>query len=311
MVDSGMPAGHNVLVHRIPADAGTSLGKIVTLQDVDVQPKHTELAGELGIAAAVTEALLSAAPMEVQRLIYASSIPLHDPHMGGFALAEAVGMAPAHAIDLGNHCAAILDALWLTLTLYNGETNLLVTPTQLGRGLSDEMRRTKPGSLQWCDGAAAVALGGDGPHFLRPLAYVTTTDPKLQTMLKVCPQDVGYEYDFREDVAAEFQSKDLVIELVLIRRALDAAGCDADELDGVVVVNRGRRRTLMLAPAFGVSPELVISSRKEIGHGGGADFFYNLRLWLDAQQPGTHKLMMIGNGLGYAWSALLLEVTIS
>ncbi len=306
-----MAENHNSLVHRLPVDAGIAMGAIRTVQRVDGS-RYAGLAGELPLAAAVTEDLLAASggAQAIQRLIYASSIPLHVPHMGGFALAEAVGLQPGHIIDLGNHCAAIPDALWLAMTIWNGERNLLVASTQLGRGVSELMRTTKPGSVQWGDGAAAVALGGDGAHFLRPLAYVTATDPTLQSMLHICPQAVGYEYDFREDVADRFQAKDLELELALIGEAIEAAGCSASDLDGVVVVNRGRRRTLMLAPAFGVPPELVISSRKDIGHGGGADFFYNLQLWLDAQEPGKHKLLMVGNGLGYAWSALLLEVEV-
>lgn len=307
-----MREGRRTLVHRVPQSAGVHLGEIRTLQQVEIGPRHAALAGELPMAAAVTEALLAVAggPERVQRLIYARSIPLHVPHMGGFALAEAVGLRPGHIVDMGNHCAAIPDALWLAMTAWNGERNLLVAATELGRGVSAAMRQTKPGSLQWCDGAAAVALGDEGPCFLRPLAYVTATDPTLQRMLDICPREVGYEYDFREDVADRFQAQDLEMELALIDEALQSAGCRADEIDGVVVVNRGRKRTLLLAPAFGVDPELVISSRKEIGHGGGADFFYNLQTWLRNRAPGSYKVLMVGNGLGYAWSALLMQVEV-
>ncbi len=299
-----------LLTHPVPPDAGAAFGRIVTLQQVSSDDRWNALPGELPIAAAVAAEAVRDGP-HVDRVVCVSSAPLHVPHMGAFALSKAVQITPGHVMDLGNHCAAVLDGLWLSTTMWSGQANLLVSATELGRAVSEEMSRTKPGSQQWCDGAAAVVLGGDGPHFIRPLAYVTLVDPSLESMLDVCPTDDGYEYVFQADVAAQFQARDLDNELAVIRQALGAAECPAADIAGIVVVNRGRRRTGMLAPALGIDPEMIISSRAEIGHGGGADFLFNLDRLLSQLGAGSHRIIIVGNGLGYCWSTLLVEVTVA
>jgi len=99
--------------------------------------------------------------------------------------------------------------------------------------------------------------------------------------------------------------------LMVMGEAIEAAGVPATELAAIVVVNRGRRRTELLGPAFGIDPKLVISSRTEIGHGGGADFLFNLDKLLTERGPGTHHVVVVGNGLGYCWSCLVVEIELA
>ena len=298
------------LVHTLPDNSGAAFGAITTLQQVAERERWNTLPGEMPMAAAVADKALNELGREapIDRLIYLNSVPIQVPHMGGFALAEAVGLVPKHVVDIGNHCAALLDGLWLATTLWKDNANLLVAPTELGKAVSKKMWETKPGSRQWCDGAAAVVLGGEGERFFRPLSYVSLVEPSLQSMLDVCPKNGGYEYDFKEDVADRFREIDLDNDLLVIHQALAAAECDGSELAGIIVVNRGRRRTELLAPAFGVDAEMVTSSRLEIGHGGGADILFNLDLLLSTLVSGTHRIALVGNGLGYAWSSMVVEI---
>jgi len=301
------------LVHTVPREAGAAFGPISTLQQVGAWDRWRDLPGELPLAvAAASGALRLAGPgTRVDRVAYVSSVPPQVPHMGAFALADAVGLTPGHVVDVGNNCAALLDALWLATTLWRDQTNLVVAATRLGQAVGEEMRATKPGSRQWGDGAAAILLGGAGPSSIRPLAYVTAVDPSLHAMLEVCPTETGYRYTFQQEIAERFQATDLDNELRVIGEAIAAADITAGDLAGVIVVNRGRRRTLALAPAFGIDSDLVISSRSEIGHGGGADLLFNVDRLLSRCGPGTHRVVFVGNGLGYMWSTLVVEIEIS
>lgn len=301
------------LIHTLPNNSGAVFGAITTLQQVADLERWNTLPGEMRLAAPVAHKTLTdlGPDARIDRLIYLNSVPIQVPHMGGFALAEAVDLVPSHVVDIGNHCAAMLDGLWLATTLWKDNANLLVAPTELGKAVSKTMWETKPGSRQWCDGAAAVVLGGEGERFFRPLSYVSCVEPNLQSMLDVCPKNGGYEYDFKEDVADRFRAVDLDNELLVIREALAAAECDGSALAGIIVVNRGRRRTELLAPAFGVDAEMVTSSRLEIGHGGGADILFNLDRLLSQLDSGTHRVALVGNGLGYVWSAMVVEIETS
>ena len=60
----------------------------------------------------------------------------------------------------------------------------------------------------------------------------------------------------------------------------------------------------------GISHKRSISLYWEIGHGGGADILYNLDLLLERAGPGKHRIVIVGNGLGYSWSALVVEVDV-
>ncbi len=300
------------LVHPLPPDAGTTLGPICTLEQVGESDRWSHLPAELPIAASVASGVLGkAAPgAQVDRVVYASSVPLQVPHMGGFALSDALELQPGHIVDLGNHCAALLDAVWLGSTLWRSQSSLIVAPTELGRAVSDEMRAGKPGCRQWCDGAAAVLLGVGGERRLRPLAYVTAVAPAMRGMLAVRPKDGGFKFELNPEIGVQFRAMDMDTELAVVAEALTAADCQAPDLAGVVVVNRAGGRTRLIAPSLGIDPARVFSSREQHGHGGAADFLINLRQLMTDAGPGRHRALLIGNGLGYCWSALVVELRV-
>ncbi|MER5704765.1 ketoacyl-ACP synthase III family protein [Micromonospora sp. NPDC002296] len=245
--------------------------------------------------------------------------------------------APASYVQrvaVGNRCPAVeirqtsnggmasLELAAAHLRATGGRAALLTTgdrfcPPGLDRWRSD------PGTVL-ADGASAVVVTR-GEGFARLVSLVTVAEPDLEQMHRgedpwgAVPFAVRRPVDVEETTQAFLRTplgKRTVVLMALrhtecLTAALDEAGMKIGDVDRFVLPHFGRRRMdVNFFRRFGIDPDRTTWSwSRGIGHLGAGDQFAGLnRLVEHGQVRAGDRVLMLGVGGGFAWSAALLEI---
>ncbi|MFA6056168.1 MAG: 3-oxoacyl-[acyl-carrier-protein] synthase III C-terminal domain-containing protein [Thermodesulfovibrionales bacterium] len=277
--------------------------------------EYLSLPSELPLSATVAHACLLSysAGASIDHLLYTSSLPRIKPHLGVFELSSKLDIAIGHVLDLGTSCTSILDSVYLSF-LFNalpGDNSCLIVVADLFSHCVDDKSISQKDDVKgWASGAGAIILSQKGNIELSLLSYVTIYDFSLCGLVTFSVQQPNYALRFSGDHVVAFQQEDVAQELSAIKAALRQANLLINEIDGLVVINRQHIRTEQLAMALGYPKSKIFSSRNIYGHTGGADILINLRSALDIILRESQEAFIIlsGNGLGYCWSAMVLQV---
>lgn len=259
--------------------------------------------------AAVQECLdwsLETSP-SVDHLLHVASLAPPGPHMGGYFLADTLGLRVGHIVHLGGNCSSVLDALYLA-ALLNSRT-LVVIADAFGAIVDEETIREKPRARDWKTGAVALLVDPTSSLRLEICSFVCATAPQLQSLasFKLCGEK--YFLRFRRELVEQFRSIDLSTETRVLQLALELGGVTLSDLSGLIPVNREEKRMMALTEKLSMDVSTVFCSRPEYGHRGGGDILHNLWAALFSPQvfDGAY-LLLSGNGLGYSWSSMLVRV---
>ncbi|GAA4958446.1 ketoacyl-ACP synthase III family protein [Actinoplanes utahensis] len=176
------------------------------------------------------------------------------------------------------------------------------------------------------DGCAAAVLSRDG-GFARLVATATTGDPELEglhrgdTPIGPFDPDKRFPIDLRERAKA-FQAggmpKDEMIQRLsagprrVARQVLGEAGISVDDVTHVIVPHFGRTlTTLQCLYPLGLRDinRTAWDFARRTGHMGPADQWAALHdLYENGQLKAGERVLMLGVGAGFCWSAALLEI---
>jgi len=210
-------------------------------------------------------------------------------------------MSAGHVVELGNNCATILDALVICASLNEPGSNAVVM-------CADAFKTTYKANHEnssWLDGGAAMVFGY-GDITLTIESYVTANDHNYSHYCSFTATDGTPLLGLLS--SPEFLEKDLQTEIGVSTEALSLASAQWKDLQGYVIINRSEARIKKLKEILDPLGVTLFQSRGNFGHRGGSDLIENLRTAIAANhETDSFRLMLVGNGLGYTWSAMLIR----
>ncbi|MEW1956714.1 ketoacyl-ACP synthase III family protein [Kineococcus sp. NPDC059986] len=317
---------------RTVADAvadGSCTARAVAGTQMTGATVSADLAAPQMAALAVREAVARAFvdPDTVDRLLYADVYYQgHDMWApASYVQREALG-ARASAVELRQMSNGGMAALELAAV----ELDAARRPTTVVVAAGD--RFCLPGIDRWAsdpgtvfgDGAAALVLSST-TGFARLRSVVTVADPGLEGMHRGLDAFGPAPFSAREPLDVKtcqraYLSTVPVAQAVTrtasgqrraVERALAEAGVEFGDVDWFLVPHFGRRRLdAVYLEAFGIPVERTTWSWfRSVGHLGAADQFAGLdRLAQDGSLRAGQRVLLVGAGAGFTWSAAVVEV---
>lgn len=248
----------------------------------------------------LTKELISSS--HIDHIYTVASLPRAYPQLLTHKALSHTGFSAGHVVELGNNCASILDALILCASLTESGSNAIVL-------CADAFKTTYKANQEnssWLDGGAAIVFGY-GDIKLSIESYVTANDHEYSNLCSFTTVDGTPLLGLLS--SSEFLEKDLQTEIEISTEALQAASSQWKDIQGYVIINRSEVRIKKLKEFLNPLGVTLYQSRGNFGHRGGSDLIENLKTAIAANYEfDSFRLMLVGNGLGYTWSAMVIRL---
>jgi len=110
---------------------------------------------------------------------------------------------------------------------------------------------------------------------------------------------------------SEFKAVDIENEIKVVLCALDNAALTLDDIDGYVTINRQTERANLLSEELGSKNIQIFQSKETFGHRGATDLLFNLETCIKKNKHEKEiNVLLVGNGVGYTWSAMIINLKI-
>lgn len=239
--------------------------------------------------------------------ILVSSLPRIYPEFLLSKILCEIGHQGKSQISIGDNCCAILNALEILNSIGNENGSAcLICCDSFSKYISETAIKDKPGMADWKDCISALAFNEFGNYGMQIQSRYSIHDNSLHDMFVFDPDLKMTVNQYR---TKKFAACDLVNEKIVIDNLLKLDGTELMDYDAFVFVNREQPRTEAIIHNVGIPIKKVYSSRGIIGHTGGSDILFNLKLALSASGSQQLKVLISANGLGYCWQGLTLTIS--
>lgn len=205
-------------------------------------------------------------------------------------------------IELGTNCASILDAIFLASKIQQKNSQIILASTDLF-GSSFNVNGT---NNQWLNGASGIVFGL-GPLKLSIKSFSTLSDSKYVDLIEI--EGTKPDRSLFLNSNDSFLQNDIPSEMAVVERAIEDAGLKWTDIDGYIAVNRSLSRYERLKECLPVKDIKIYQSKESFGHRGATDLLFNLQSCINSSAKDRLFLLLVGNGLGYTWSSMLVEIT--
>ncbi|GAA1675057.1 ketoacyl-ACP synthase III family protein [Fodinicola feengrottensis] len=310
---------------RYPADAAVANDYAeITVADQDSPPEMAVRAGRLALERA------GVGPEEVAVLLHASSwyqgIDFWPPasYIHRELLGNAGRYAPALDVQQMSNGVAVLELAANYVAAGSERPAALVTCADRFQPPGFDRWGADTRNMVWGDGAAAIVLSRTG-GFARLLAAATVSDTVVEGLNRAGepfgtePGHAGWPIDLRSRRRAYKEQGQLAGKENLsvdgltdaVERTLDEAGRKLSDVTRVVFpnVSLATITDYYLAPLGLELPVTTWEWGRRTGHIGTADQFLGLADLLENDQVNAgDQVLLVGIGIGMAWSCAVLEI---